>query len=67
MTAIVEPAEPRIIHRVCGGVLAISGVSDTLRIGVSAETEEVARELFALSHARCLTILAAPDPGIRGS
>ncbi len=54
------PAEPRIIHRECGGVLAVSASSDALRIGVAAKTEAQAREQFAASYARCAEILAEP-------
>lgn len=41
------PPLPNLIERRCGGWLAISGASEPVKVGVVAETEAAAVELFA--------------------
>jgi len=38
---------PRLIERACGGWLALSGIGESLKIGVVAETADDARNRFA--------------------
>jgi hypothetical protein len=37
---------PRLIHRECGGWLAVSGSSEPIKIGVTADTEDEAAEKY---------------------
>lgn len=41
-----KSGSPTLIARSCGGWLAVSNAEDSLKIGVSADTEEEAREAF---------------------
>lgn len=49
----------RIVHRKCGGWLALSPTGFPLQIGVTAETEEGARASFAQTLARWEALLCA--------
>jgi hypothetical protein len=49
--------DPRIVRRFCGGYLAISTSSDGPKIGVTADTEEEARERLSATLKRWLEIL----------
>ncbi len=40
------PEMPRLVHRQCGGWLALAPKGVTLRIGVWADSEESAREKY---------------------
>ena len=42
----IEGESPRIVHRQCGGWLALAPESASLKIGVSADSEEAAREKY---------------------
>lgn len=48
---------PVIVARACGGWLAYSHHHDTLKIGVTGQTENDAAERFSASYARWLEIL----------
>jgi hypothetical protein len=48
---------PRVIHRVCGGYLAISPDGCALGIGVTADTEEEVLVEFAAHYRKCIEIL----------
>lgn len=50
---------PEMIRRVCGGWLAVSPKNARLRVGVTAATEDDARELFRQTIERWVEILAA--------
>lgn len=54
---------PRIVHRECGGFLALPGPREGIRIGVTAASEAEARERYAATRARALEILASPVAG----
>lgn len=58
MAGTESGAHLRIVHRKCGGVLALSPDGDALQIGVVASTEEEARDRFSQSRARCIELLA---------
>lgn len=47
MSADLERIAPRLLERRCGGWLAASEAGAPLRIGVTAETEDLARIAFA--------------------
>ena len=51
------PAEPQIIQRHCGGYLALSTSAQAPRIGVTADTEDEAKEKFHRAFTRWMEIL----------
>ncbi len=57
----IQGESPRTIERKCGGWLAVSGASDTLKIGVAAQTEENAVAKFWEHYRRCREILALKE------
>jgi hypothetical protein len=64
--AIALRPEPRIIQRRCGGFLALSTSTRAPKIGVTADTEEEAREKLNAALGRWLEILdeATDNPAI---
>jgi hypothetical protein len=56
-----EHISPEITERHCGGWIAVSEVGATLRIGVTAPTEDAARTAFAQALAEWSNILASRD------
>ena len=42
----IEAKSPRLVHRHCGGWLALAPESASLKIGVSADSEDAAREKY---------------------
>ena len=58
---------PRIIERQCGGWIAISEPASTLRIGVTAESEEAARAKFAATALDWQRTLQAEAPDLSQS
>lgn len=53
---------PKLIHRACGGWLAVSPDGACLRIGVTAETEDGARKRYQQTVARWMETLFKPLP-----
>jgi hypothetical protein len=68
MSTKLSAGEPRIIHRHCGGYLALSTSSQAPKIGVTANTEEEAKEKLNATLDRWYEILDASlsrDPALQ--
>ena len=55
---------PRVTERTCGGWLAVSGVGASLKIGVTADTEEQARIGLAQAEREWEAILASEPQNV---
>lgn len=53
----IAAISPNLIHRTCGGWLAVSPRKTGISLGVTAATKEEAREKFRFVFARWLEIL----------
>ena len=60
MTEALESGKPRIIHRNCGGWIALSPLGSDLQIGITAATEQEAKDKYARSEAECRRLLSKP-------
>jgi hypothetical protein len=52
-----EGVHPNLIRRTCGGWLAVSPGGADFSVGVTASTEEEAREKFRFTYSRWLEII----------
>lgn len=59
---VLAESEPKIVRRQCGGWLAVSPPSTTLRIGVTADTEEEVRAQFRRARDRWAEIILSGRP-----
>lgn len=64
---IQNAATPRIVHRKCGGWLALSADSDPVKIGVLAPSHEEARTRFRVVREEWRALLASPTSGAASS
>jgi len=62
-----EDEPPRIVHRKCGGWLALSAKGDPLKIGVLAATHEEAGSRFRIVREEWRALLASPASGVTSS
>lgn len=56
-----ETPTPQVIHRQCGGYLAISPMGCAIGIGVTAETEDAVLAEFSTTYRRWIEILDLPN------
>ena len=63
MRSTVEQTVPTLVERSCGGWLAVSSPGATLKIGVTADTEEEARAAFDRSVRKWEEALRQAEPG----